>query len=142
MSTEKNLHLHHRITVRTYDIDSAGHVSNIAYLRWLEDMRLDLFEKYFPLREFVNTGITPVIASTHIEYKRPIKLFDQPEGFMWVSEMGRASLIMEAELRVDSLVTTVARHVGVFVMLDTGKPVRVPEICRARFAHAQLSTSL
>ena len=142
MSSQHNLFLNHRILVRTYDIDSAGHVSNIAYLRWLEDMRLELFEKYFPLRDFVNAGIKPVIASTHIEYKRPIKLFDRPEGFMWVSEMGRASLIIEAELRVDSLVTTVARHVGVFVMLDTGKPIRVPEVCRAKFAQGQLSTSI
>src|SRR5215813_10342418 len=141
MPSQHNLFLNHRILVRTYDIDSAGHVSNIAYLRWLEDMRLELFEKYFPLREFVDSGITPVIISTHIEYKRPIKLFDKPEGFMWVSEMGRASLIMEAELRVDSLVTTVARHVGVFVTIDSGKPVRVPEICREMFSQAPLSTS-
>jgi acyl-CoA thioester hydrolase len=31
------------IRVRTYDIDSAGHVSNIVYLRWMEDMRLQIF---------------------------------------------------------------------------------------------------
>jgi len=28
------------IAIRTYDIDFAGIVSNIVYLRWLEDMRL------------------------------------------------------------------------------------------------------
>ena len=67
-----------KIKVRTYDIDSAGHVSNIVYFRWLEDLRLQLFEEYFSLRSFVEKGYTPVLAASSIEYKRPIKLFDEP----------------------------------------------------------------
>jgi len=29
------------LPVRTYDIDFAGIVSNIVYIRWLEDLRLE-----------------------------------------------------------------------------------------------------
>ena len=134
MASGYNLILEHKIVVRTYDIDSAGHVSNIAYLRWLEDMRLELFEKYFPLRTFVDVGITPVIASTHIEYKRPIKLFDKPEATMWVSGMKSATMQIEAEIRVDLALTTVASHVGVFINLATGRPVRIPAICQEKFS--------
>jgi acyl-CoA thioester hydrolase len=132
-TTHRSLHITHDINVSTYDIDFAGHVSNISYLRWLEDMRLKVFDVYFPLKNFLDDGITPVLASTEIHYKRPIRLFDNPHGVMWVSSMGNASLVMEAELTVDGAVTTKAKHVGVFIDLSTNKPVRIPQICREKF---------
>jgi acyl-CoA thioester hydrolase len=42
--------------VRTYDIDLANHVSNIVYSRWLEDLRLEMMNKYFPLYELLSRG--------------------------------------------------------------------------------------
>lgn len=33
--------------VNTYDIDVAGHVNNIVYVRWLEDMRNELFSQNY-----------------------------------------------------------------------------------------------
>src|SRR5262245_30154672 len=98
---ERGLFVEHQIPVRTYDIDYAGHVSNIAYLRWFEDMRTMLFEKYFPLQPFLDDGKTPVIASHFVQYKRPIKLFEKPHAVMWVSEVTPASMIINAEIRVD-----------------------------------------
>lgn len=129
----RGLFIEHDITVGTYDIDFAGHVSNISYLRWLEDMRLELFEKYFPLKNFLAEFKTPVLASTHIQYKRPIRLFDIPHGFMWVSKVRQASVTIEARLTVDGELTTVAEHVGVFIDLNTHKPIRVPHILIEKF---------
>ena len=128
--------IEHDIQVVTYEIDFAGHVSNIAYLRWLEDMRFKLCEKYFPLETFIESGITPVLASTNIEYRRPISLFDRPSILMWVSAVGRASMTMEAEIYVEGLLTTAAKHVVVFVDLKTMKPVRMPPQCVQAFEAA------
>jgi acyl-CoA thioester hydrolase len=132
-TVQRSLLITHDINVGTYDIDFAGHVSNISYLRWLEDMRLKVFDVYFPLRNFLEQGITPVLASTEVQYKRPIRLFDVPRGTMWVSAMGNASLTMEAEIVVDGVVTTKAKHVGVFIDLASSKPVRIPQILRDKF---------
>ncbi len=33
------------LPIRTYDIDFAGIVSNIVYVRWLEDLRLAMMEE-------------------------------------------------------------------------------------------------
>lgn len=126
---ERGLFVERDIIVGTYDIDFANHVSNIAYLRWFEDMRLSLFEKYFPLKNFLEQGKTPVIASHHIHYKRPIKLFDKPHALMWINQMGKAMLTIEAEIYVSGHVTTSVTHVGVFIELATGRPIRVPEVC-------------
>jgi acyl-CoA thioester hydrolase len=37
------------LPVRTYDIDFAGVVSNTVYVRWLEDLRLEMLAHHFPL---------------------------------------------------------------------------------------------
>jgi acyl-CoA thioester hydrolase len=124
----KSLYLEHDITVSTYEIDFAGHVSNTVYLCWLEDMRLKMFDLYCPLQEFLKQGVTPVLVSTEIHYKLPIKLFDKPKGKMWLSDLGLSTLAIEAEIYLGDKVATVAKHVGVFVNMEKMKPVRVPKI--------------
>lgn len=130
---QKPLFVESDINVGTYDIDFAGHVSNISYLRWLEDARLKLFDNYFPLELFLKDGLTPVLVSTNILYKRPIRLFEKPKLSMWVSGTGNASINIEAEIHVNGLLATKVRHVGVFVELATMKPVRLPRICLEKY---------
>ncbi len=117
----------HNITVGTYDVDFAGHVSNLSYLRWLEDMRLKLFDNFFPLAKFIEKGLVPVIASTKIDYKKTIRLFDKPIGYMWIDSLGAASIKISACILLNSVVTTEASHVAVFIDQNSGKPVKVPQ---------------
>jgi acyl-CoA thioester hydrolase len=127
MSSAMEMRIERPIKVGTYDIDFAGHVSNIAYLRWLEDARGQLFDKYFSLSNFMAEGKCPVLASTNIQYKRAIKLFDKPTIHMWVSDVGKTSMTISAEVFVaDQLMTTV-QHVIVFIDLATGRPIRLPK---------------
>lgn len=116
------------ISIGTYDIDFAGHVSNIAYFRWLEDMRLKVFDQYFPLQGFMDQGLLPVLAGSSIEYRRAIRLFDKPICNMWIEEVRAASVIFQGEISVDGEITTVASHTGVFVSATSMKPVRVPRL--------------
>lgn len=114
------------IPVVTYDIDFAGHVSNISYLRWFEQLRLLLFEKYYPLERVMEKGFLPIIASHVIEYKKAIKLFDKPRGHMWIEERGAARLKFRGEIVVNGEIATRAEHVGLFIDSTTMKPVRMP----------------
>jgi acyl-CoA thioester hydrolase len=125
------------IKVRTYDIDSAGHVSNINYLYWMEDMRLEVMERFFPMKPLLEKGFQPVIASTTIEYKKAIKLFDKPVGYMWVRELGKVSYTFEGEIHVNGELTTHALHTGVFVDPLSGKPRRLPTEFTQKFLQAQ-----
>jgi len=115
------------ISISTYDIDFAGHVSNIVYLRWMEDMRLKVFDEHFPLKGFMDAGLLPVIAATSIEYKRAIRLFDKPVAHMWIKEVRAASVIFNGEIVLNGEVTTTAAHTGVFVSATSMKPVRTPK---------------
>src|SRR5271156_3261879 len=49
------------LAVRLYDIDFNGHVSNIVYIRWLEDIRTIAFETIMPLKNCLDLGQTPVL---------------------------------------------------------------------------------
>ncbi len=137
MNNGRWLEIQMNIRVRTYDIDSAGHASNIVYFRWLEDMRLQLFEEHFSLQSFIEQGFTPIIAASSIEYKRPIKLFDKPVGHMWLSELRRASMKFQREIYVGDQLVTCANHTGVFVDIETMKPRRIPDVVIQKFRLAQ-----
>jgi acyl-CoA thioester hydrolase len=122
------------LPVRTYDIDFAGHVSNIVYIRWLEDLRLQFLSEHLPLQEQWAEGVIPVLASTHIEYRRPIFLFDQPVGHLWMSRAERVRWTLEAEIVVDGRAAATAVQTGAFVSRETQRPVALPEALRAKFA--------
>jgi acyl-CoA thioester hydrolase len=123
--------------VGTYDIDFAGVVSNIVYIRWLEDLRLRLLDEYLPLQEQVENGLSPVLTSTRIEYRRPIRLFDRPHGRMGMTHAGRARWTVEAEILVDGQPAATAVQTGAFVSLTTLRPVPLPEALRVQFQRSR-----
>jgi acyl-CoA thioester hydrolase len=51
------------LPVKTYDIDFAGIVSNIVYIRWLEDLRLEMLDAYLPLQKMLEDGIAPILPT-------------------------------------------------------------------------------
>jgi acyl-CoA thioester hydrolase len=123
--------------VGTYDIDFAGVVSNIVYIRWLEDLRLKLLDEFLPLQEQVENGLSPVLASTRIEYRRPIRLFDRPLGRMWMTQAGRVRWTVEAEILVDGQAAATAVQTGAFVSLTKLRPVPLPEALRVQFERSR-----
>jgi acyl-CoA thioester hydrolase len=112
---DRPLEVELQLPVRTYDIDFAGHVSNIVYIRWLEDLRMQFLNEHLPLREQWANGVVPVLASTHIEYRRPIYLFDQPVGRLWMSRAERVRWTLEAQIVLDGRPAATAVQTGAFV---------------------------
>jgi acyl-CoA thioester hydrolase len=47
------------LRIVTYDIDFAGVVSNIVYIRWLEDLRLRFMEVHYPLEQAIKDRSVP-----------------------------------------------------------------------------------
>lgn len=124
---------------KTYDIDFAGHVSNIVYIRWLEDLRLSLLDTYLPLSTLMEKGIAPVVMRTTIDYKKPVKLFDRPIGKMWAGEIGNVKGILLAEFSVNGVIVATAEQIGIFVRLESGRPVASPKELRRHFDEFQKS---
>ena len=117
--------------VRTYDIDSAGIVSNIVYVRWLEDLRSELFEPIWSLERMEETGIVPVVAATNVAYKRSVTLLETVHSAMWVAKAGRSSLTLEAEFKVADTTVVEGTQTCVFVDLKAQKATPIPDAVRS-----------
>ena len=139
------------LTVRGYDVDFGGIVSNIVTVRWLEDVRTALLDRVSSMRALVESGRAPVVARLEVDYQRPVRLFDAVEGRVWTGAVGRSSLELFTEIGAPGgagpagtaeaapergspggapLVYTAARQLVVFVDLQTGRPVPVPDAFR------------
>jgi acyl-CoA thioester hydrolase len=121
------------LPVRTYDIDFAGVVSNIVYVRWLEDLRLEMLARYFPLDEQLKDGIVPIIVQTKIDYKQSIKLADKPSGKMWIKTLETLKWTVNAEIVVNDKIAALGEQVGIFVDLHHKRPVRMPKSLKQKY---------
>ena len=115
------------ITVKTYDIDFMGIVSNITYVRWMEDLRLHFLDVHYPLQKLISELIVPVITQTHIEYKRPIRMHDQVIGSIWLEKFDSSGWIGNVEFAANGKPAVAAKQCGVFLNLNTMKPANPPE---------------
>jgi acyl-CoA thioester hydrolase len=94
--------------IKPYDIDASGHVNNAVYINWLEDLRVKLFRKYIRLNDLIKDEIFLVVATTEINYKFPLYLFDKPKGTMRIERYVRGIWYLSVIIESDSRITTVA----------------------------------
>jgi acyl-CoA thioester hydrolase len=122
------------LAVRTYDIDFAGVVSNIVYVRWLEDLRLAMMDEVYPIARALAEDVAPILLETRIAYERPVTIHDRLKGRMWVTEMGRVKWHLAAEFVVGEEVHARAEQTGLFIRLTTRRPIAPPRPLRERYA--------
>lgn len=122
--------------VKTYDIDFAGVVSNLVYLRWLEDMRMAFLGSIIPLGDLVSRQHFPTLVQTTINYRAPLRFPDHAQGAMRLVSVGSTSVTLEATFtsRRTGLVVADTRQVGLILDGQTGKPIPVPAEIRGRLA--------
>src|SRR5690242_2030400 len=107
----------HVFQVMTYDIDFAGVLNNVVYVRWLEDLRNMFAEQVLPIGEAFKRGIVPALGRTELDYLAPVRFPDKLEGRMGMLEHGRARFVLWAEFtsQAAGMVTARAKQTGVFV---------------------------
>jgi acyl-CoA thioester hydrolase len=125
------------IPVKTYDIDFMGIVSNIVYIRWLEDLRLKFLDEHWQLNQQIEQGYTPILAGTEIEYKRPIKIIDRVIGRLWLSGLGRLKWTVQAEILSNNELAAVASQKGGFVSLQNNRLIPIPEKLQKKYLQYQ-----
>jgi acyl-CoA thioester hydrolase len=122
------------LPVRTYDIDFAGIVSNIVFVRWLEDLRLAMMDEAYPIARALAEDVAPILLETRIAYEKPVAIDDALRGRMWVTEMGRVKWHVAAEFIVGEAVHARAEQTGLFIRLSTRRPIAPPLALRRVFA--------
>jgi acyl-CoA thioester hydrolase len=120
------------IAVKSYDIDFTGVVSNIAVVRWIEDLRLALGEAVYPVTAMLADGVAPVVAQTTVSYRRPIRFGDQVTATLWLSDVGSVKWVVAATFTVNGITLIEASQTCCFVSTETGRFVRIPMWLRTK----------
>lgn len=108
-------------TIKTYDIDIAGHVNNIVYIKWFEELRTKLFQKYFDLQKLLSNNLYPVVISTNISYKKSLRLFDQPIGIMNLACYEHGIITLNAKIKLKEKTAAFGEQKCLLMNLTTGK---------------------
>ena len=61
-----------------------------VYIRWLEDLRLQVMTEHYPLQDLLDANQSPILEKTEITYHQPLRLFEEVVGRMWVSKLSKA----------------------------------------------------
>lgn len=125
------------VRVRTYELDSFGHVNNSAYLNYIEEARSEYLKQLgLSFHDFARLGVQLVIVESHVSYLSSARYGDEIEIRGSFRDVRHASLIIDYVLTEKNTGYRIADAWtrGAFVSAATGKPVRAPEPFRAAFA--------
>ncbi len=116
-------------------IDGNGHVNNVAYVQWMQDVAVAHFRFVGGMNGIEHAGGTWVVRSHHIEYLRPAFHGDRIEVRTWVVDCGRVRSHRRYEFVRPSDSATLATGVTewVFVDAETGRPRSIPDEVRRVF---------
>jgi acyl-CoA thioester hydrolase len=114
------------LQVHGYDIDVAGIVSNIVYVRWLEDLRQAFCDAHYPTEQMLAQGFVPILGSTHIEYKRAVRFGDRVLGRIRFEGFRGQRWTFGCEILANDKLSAVATQTGAFLNLADSKIHRIP----------------
>ena len=111
--------------IQYYETDKMGITHHSNYIRWMEEARIDFFEKkgisYSKLEEI---GIISPVVEVNCKYKAVTKFGDEIEILTKIKEFKGVKLIFEYEMRNSKTgeINTIAESKHCFVNND-GKPI-------------------
>lgn len=113
------------LTVSDADIDRAGHVNNVAWVRHVQDAAATHWQAVVP--RDVWAGFSWVVRRHEIDYLKPGLPGDVLEVRTWVGDRSAASWDRHTEVvrLIDSAVMLRAKSVWVLVDAETGRPRRI-----------------
>lgn len=122
------------IEVRPDDIDDLGHVNNVVYLRWVQDVATAHWRARATAED--QTAYLWVVSRHEIDYVRPAFLDTDVLARTWVGTARRRQFERHTELvrADDDRVLVRARSVWVPVDSETLRPTDVSPSVRERFS--------
>ena len=116
------------------DIDELGHVSNLVYLRWVQEVAMAHSRAGgWDWARYRELGAVFMVRRHEIDYVAQVVLGDELRAETWVDTWRAASCIRKTELyRGDKVV---ARAATTWAMIGTAsqRPQRIPEELVATF---------
>jgi len=125
------------VRVEPADIDTLGHVNNIVYLRWVQDVAAAHWFAAAPAEDQV--GLVWMVVRHEIDYLAPAVLGDELVLRTWIGAAAGLRFDRHTEVlrATDRKPLAKARTVWVPIDAKTGRPKRVSEQVRGMFSVAE-----
>lgn len=136
----------HRVVVTAGpgDIDDLEHVSNLVYVRWVQEVaQAHSTAVGWDHPEYRALGAVFVVRRHEIDYVAPVLLGEEVELVTWIAWWKGVSSERRTEVRRLRDGAVVARAVTRWAFIDfaTGRPRRIPDEIRAAFGPAAADVS-
>jgi acyl-CoA thioester hydrolase len=108
------------------DIDENGHVNNVVYLRWAQDVGVAHWQRLAPPEALAEMAW--VVIRHEIDYRRALLPGETAQGITWVAEAPEGPRF-DRHIRIDGPDGRMcAQVITTWVLVDqaTGRPRRVP----------------
>ena len=115
----------HSFRVSPEDIDTQGHVNNVAYVRWIQDAAVAHW--FSEATKEMQSKFSWVVIRHEIDYKKPA--FENEEIFVstWVGEPTRISWERFTEIKRGEDLLCKAKSNWCLIDRETSKPTRISE---------------
>jgi acyl-CoA thioester hydrolase len=125
------------IAVEPADIDGLGHVNNVVYLRWVQDIAIAHWKAVASAAD--QEKLLWIVVRHEIDYKQAARLGDAIRARTWVGAATRIKFERHTELlrASDGRLLAKARTVWCAIDAVTGKPTSVSAEVRAGFSVAE-----
>jgi acyl-CoA thioester hydrolase len=125
----------HRFIVRPEAIDVNGHVNNVVYVQWMQDVAVQHANAAGCTDATRRAGAIWVARSHKIEYLSPAFAGDEIETLTWVADFRKVRSLRRYRFVRIADQSTLARGETDWVFMDAqkGKPRSIPENVRAAF---------
>ena len=122
-------------TVPGSAIDGNGHVNNVAFVQWMQDVATRHFALGGCVEAMRAAGGTWVARSHHIEYLRLAFAGERVQVLTWVADFSRVRSLRRYRFRnaTDGKLLVRGETDWVFINVATGKPASVPVEIRQAF---------
>lgn len=125
----------YEFTVSPDTIDGNGHVNNVAYVQWMQDVAIRHADASGGTRLVRDSGAIWVVRRHTIEYLRPAFAGDRILAMTWLSSYRRALTLRKYQFVRVSDDTVIARGETEWVFVDarSGHPRIIPQAVKNAF---------
>jgi acyl-CoA thioester hydrolase len=121
----------HSFRVEPSDIDEQGHVNNVAFLSWIQDVAVAHWRSAATAEQ--QEKFSWVVVRHEIDYKKQAFLNDEITATTWVGEWSKVTCERFTEITRGGDLLVKSRTVWCMIDRETAKPARIASDLVDRF---------
>lgn len=120
-------------TVKDSEIDHMGHVNNVVYLQWVQDVAISHWTTIAHPEDVENYNW--VVRRHELDYLKPAMPNDTITATTWVDSLDGVTSVRMVEIKRGETLLVKAKTLWVMIDAKTGRPARVSERMQDLFIH-------